>query len=766
MKHYLLKLFLWIVPIVVCTKRQVLAAELGFNLGHGINTPFLSAYIEKGKLYMDIPKTVLDSSLLWTRIGSREVYDTKQVVFRREGQQILMEEHWVWSETGVWIPLKVGPKQERNVLGVFPVLEEDRQGCRIEITSALLGEDVAWEHRSSASTVRGLSGVKEVRNKGDEVMVKILMGLAKDGAKWMQPVYYSFYRLPSPMRPRAFDHRMAYWVDDMDNGADPTKHIKGGTVRWRLEKDYGVQEPSVPVRPITFLISPEVPKKWRPYVKAGIEEWLPAFESAGFKDAIKVREVDSLDEWSNRSLRHSVVRWNIGQNIRGNGLKRGSTVSLVIDQRSGEIIKSDILFGTSLEHLMDEYFIRCAALDDRALAYPFPDELVGELIQYVIAHETGHALGIRDSHFGEFSYPVERMGDVSWLEVMGHTPSIMGYARHNNIAQPEDNVPPSLLIQKVGPMDHYNIRWGYREFPKGMSSMEKADQLERMVRIQDSVPWFRYNSGQYEVIGPAATNEVVETNDPIRAMSLGLKNLERAMVLLPDVCRNDPDASRLERIYGEALELWYNSMRHVLSLIGGYDIQYKSMGQTGNMFTPIPREIQEKALFFLIKEAFDPPNWLAQPVFMDQIRYSSYPDEVLAFQQLLLIEMLRPQRMKRFEQMERFTGYQGILNWYLGQFQEKLFHELMDGTGRVGRRKQELQLLYIEQLKLAITQQRKFFSATKKMMDHTDYTRGIMMEKLQRLRMMIEREVNSNNYRGSMGHWQLCLAKINIPMDF
>jgi len=761
MKHCLLKLHLWVLPMFVFAKGQVSSIQFEFEQGYGKNDQFLNASIDNGKLNMDLPKTLLDKALMWTRIGSSEMYDSKQIAFRKEGQQIFMEEHRIWSETEVWIPLKATPKLERNILGVFPILEEDREGYRIEITDIVLGQAMDWKHRSSSSMVPGLSIIQEVRNGEREVMVKSLLAQSKDGARWREPVYYSFYQLPTPMEPRPFDHRMGYWIEDMGSGLNLTKHIKGSISRWRLQKKDNGQESSVPVKPIKFMISPDVPKKWRPYVKAGIKEWLPAFESAGFKDAIMVQEGDSLDEWSNHSLAHSIVRWYDVQNIRRSEPRRsGSTVAVVVDQRSGEIIKSDILFNSPLERLMDEYFIRCAALDNRALTYPFPDELLGELIQFVIAHETGHALGIRDSHFGEYSYPLERMGDVTWLESMGHTPSIMNYARHNNIAQPLDRVPPSLLIQKVGPMDHYNIQWGYKEFPDWTSHLEKAKQLEQMVLLQDSISWYRYNSSQYEVIGPGATNEVVETDDPIKGMTLGMKNLERALTLLPEICKEEADGVRMERIYGEALELWQNSMRHVLSLIGGYEIQYKSMDQPGNIFTPISWKTQENAMAFLIKEAFDPPKWLTQPEFMDKITYSSYPDEVLAHQQMLLIEMLRPQRMKRFEQMERIERYHGVLNLYLGRLQEGLFKELKEGLGEVGCRKQEMQVLYIEQLKIAISQQRQFLVAEKKTMDHTDYTRGIMMEQLQLLQMAIERKVKRNHHLKSLGHWQLCLNKL------
>src|SRR5690606_33894992 len=134
------------------------------------------------------------------------------------------------------------------------------------------------------------------------------------------------------------------------------------------------------------------------------------FESAGLKDALVVKEVDSLDQWMEYSLGHSVVKWIGNKNIRDlEESMVSSSVSYVIDARSGEIIKSDILLGSTITRLMDEYFIRCSPLDPRTQVYPFPDELVGELLQSLVAHEAGHTFGIRDNHYGEHSYPIDKM---------------------------------------------------------------------------------------------------------------------------------------------------------------------------------------------------------------------------------------------------------------------------------------------------------------------------------------------------------------------
>ena len=409
---------------------------------------------------------------------------------------------------------------------------------------------------------------------------------------------------------------------------------------------------------------------------------------------------------------------------------------------------------------MDEYFIRCAALDKRAQTYPFPDDLLGELIQSLVAHETGHALGIKDNSFGEYQYPVDKMGDVQWLRSMGHTPSIMNYARQNNIAQPEDNVPPSLLMQKVGPTDRYYIRWGYQEFPRDMTPLQVADSLERIIRLQDTVPWFRYTNDQGDFIGPSATNEIVETNDPVQGAKLALKNLQRAMELVPVLNRDERDNVLMERIYREALELWHFTMRNVFSLIGGYDVFYKSMDQPGNMYEPIPLKIQLEAMNFLLEEVINPPHWLVSPEFNRYSRFTTHPDHLLSNQQLLIREMLSPKQMKRFEHMETITGFKGIMNTFLVQLQKRLFSQLNKNEGTTDPRIQGLQATYIDWMIQAIGQEPTDVDPKLRIFVHTDYAKGIMMGRLLGLKKQLEKKVLEHNSEQN-GHWARCLNKLD-----
>ena len=231
------------------------------------------------------------------------------------------------------------------------------------------------------------------------------------------------------------------------------------------------------------------------------------------------------------------MRWLNKDGIRGQDNKAGSGVSRIVDLRSGEILKSDIIIGSSYQYFSDSYFIRCSPLDKRAQQYPFPDDLMGALIQSVVAHEAGHAFGIQDANYGEYTYPFDKMRDKKWLQDMGHTPSIMTYGRHNYIVQPEDSIPPTLLIQKVGPTDVYNIKWGYESFPNINNPQDELPYLEKMIRQQDSIPWYRYNISNYEKTGPDCSNEVADNNNPIKSTELGLRNMKRVIELLPTVTK-------------------------------------------------------------------------------------------------------------------------------------------------------------------------------------------------------------------------------------
>lgn len=727
------------------------------------NQPFLTTFIKGDDLFLNIPHPLLDIPMLFVRYDQNQMKRYMQVEWTLDGNKILLKISPIHSSAGNVLPLKPKLALSENVLSVFSLKQQQDKNdiLTINITDLVLNQLIEWNPGFTENIVPQITRLIDTKVLEDEVIIKTQRGLVLEHSKVAVPVFFGFCALPKAMNSRRYDYRMGFTNElrDMEKNFN-TYNMIANISRWRLLKKNNDQNISTPLKPLIFIMSPQIPKKWQPYVKAGIEEWLPAFEAAGFKNAIVVKEVESLNDWELHSINNSIVYWAQERYIRGFEDNKGSTVANIIDYRTGEILRSDILLGSSLESLAEEYFVRVAPLDKRAQKFPFPDDLQGSLIQQLTAHEMGHALGIIDGNFGESSYPLEKMNDVKWLDTMSYTPSVMNYTRYNNIVQPEDSISPSLLLQKVGPTDIYNIKWAYTEFPKSITENEKKTELERMVRLQDSVPWYRYNNTLFEIIGPSASNEVVETNDPVRSTKMALKNVERVIALLPSACRDQKDNARLERLYKKVLELWGNHMKHVLTLIGGYEIHYKSINQSGNLYDPIDWEVQEEALNFLLENVFNPPHWLIEPKFESRIKYSTFPDYIISYQQQILLDMLDVARFKRLNYLETLSDHKGSVQAYLSKLQTGLFEEINSNTGNRNRRKQEIQKTYIDMLVIAVKKERITFDAESQYFDYTDYLKGHIMEHLIILKADIEHWVNKNNDAADLGHWMLCLNKL------
>ena len=99
-----------------------------------------------------------------------------------------------------------------------------------------------------------------------------------------------------------------------------------------------------------------------PFIKRGIESWQPAFEEAGFKNAILAKDAPTKEQdpdWSAEDARYSVIRWlpSTTENAFG---------PHVSDPRTGEILEADIQLHHNVMNLLrDWYFVQVGPLDPR-----------------------------------------------------------------------------------------------------------------------------------------------------------------------------------------------------------------------------------------------------------------------------------------------------------------------------------------------------------------------------------------------------------------
>ncbi len=515
-------------------------------------------------------------------------------------------------------------------------------------------------------------------------------------------VHYSLFSMPDePMKPRFFDSRVGYFTEEYSEFAGSKTWVQSKQLiaRYRLEKKDPSAAVSEPVKPIVYYLAPEIPERWREYMKKGVEDWKPAFEAAGFKNAIICKDPPTKAEdpnWDAEDARYSVIRWVAEPVANAMGPH-------VHDPRSGEIISAHIIFWHDILKIVHMwYFVQCSAIDPRARKFPFPDELTGELIRYVTAHEVGHTLGLRHNHRASTAYSIEQLRDPKFLEKNGNVASIMSYGRYNYVAQPEDKIPVKDLVPKLAPYDIFAIEWGYKGIPTTGSDTEKSEKatLDEWASRQVKEPFLRFGGEDAaSSVDPTVLTENIG-NDPVKATELGLKNMDRVMgYLLDSTTEKGEDFEILGEAYAALMSHRRNWLMAVLKQVGGV-VENRSLGGRGEQFSRISKEKQQLAVKFLIDNAFNTPKKMLDPAIVNSFKFAGVAADTMGLQRQILAGLLSSSRLGRLMDAEVLNPDSSYtVGELLGEVQAGIWSELKGDAPKIDPLRRGLQRTYIENLK-------------------------------------------------------------------
>ncbi len=516
-------------------------------------------------------------------------------------------------------------------------------------------------------------------------------------------LHYSLNLLPEkPLMGRFADSRVGYFTEEfLDAGRNENRVSEVSYItRYRLEKKDPTAAISEPVKPIIYYISRETPEEYRSYIKQAVEDWQPAFEAAGFKNAIICKNAPTEKEdptWDPEDSRYSVIRWAPIpiENAMG---------PHVHDPRSGEILSAHIIVWHDILRLNEQwYFSQVGPLDKRAQKFPFPLELTGELLRYVVCHEVGHTLGLRHNHKASSSFTVAQLRNKAFTEKWGDEASIMDYGRFNYVAQPGDNV---RLIPKLGPYDLFAIEWGYKPILSARTPDDEKSTLNDIAIRQVTNPTVRFGSRESTggvFISDDPTIQIEDlSNDGLEAGRLGFQNLKRVSnLLIPASTKYGEDYTRLSEMFDGLMQQFQLELIHVIAIVGGVVETDYHAGQGGDMYVAVPKARQQAAMKHLIEYGFERPKELVPPAVLKRITPSGAANIMSRHQNTVLSILLAPARVQRLMDNQALNGKNAYsVSDMVSELQSGIWSELKQANPTIDLFKRNLQRSYLNRVKI------------------------------------------------------------------
>lgn len=372
--------------------------------------------------------------------------------------------------------------------------------------------------------------------------------------------------------------------------------------RWQLvpkdKKAYAKGQLTEPEKKIVFYLDSAFPASWQRPIREGVLRWNKAFEAAGFRNAIEVRDFPKNDkQFDPDNLEYSCIRYipNSQETIASSNWT---------DPRTGEIFSGNLTIYNNVEALLHKQrFIGTAAVDPQVRSSRLPQALFEESLSQLVTQEMGSVLGLLRNYAASASYTTDQLRSAKFTKESGLTPSILDGVTYNYLAQPSDKG-VRLINDQLGVYDLFAIDWGYRYFDlKGDPAAEAKELLSRVDK-RAREPYLRYAPEQRYAVDPTVRTEDLG-NDPIKTAELTMKNLAFIQSNLSKWITNDPDSRKKKSLYLAIVQGYYLQLKNAMSLVGGVVCQESRLSTSLPRYQVVPKAKQREAFQWLLRQAKD-----------------------------------------------------------------------------------------------------------------------------------------------------------------
>ena len=454
--------------------------------------------------------------------------------------------------------------------------------------------------------------------------------------------YYSFMPLPEPMQTRLADERVGYFtVARTDFTTDAkfktkTHYLK----RWRLEKKDPTAVVSEPKEPIVYWLDKNIPEQYRATVMEGVLEWNKAFEKAGFKNALAVKQQQAADDFNNMDARHASIRWFSGADV---GFAIGPSQA---DPRTGEILDADIGMSDGFtrsarrilvddlarprghdgemcedaETAAQELHYALDLLEARGLELDGPeaDALAKAYLKRTIMHEVGHTIGLRHNFRASTVNDLKKIHDVEFTKVNGIASSVMDYSPFN--IAPKGEKQGEYVMSTLGAYDYWAVEFGYKQFPLGQEEiglnqiLAKSSQRELQYDTDE-------DAGYGSVIGiDPNVNRFDMGSDPLAYYKLRMKLSRELWDRLQNMnLATGESYERLTRSFRSGFAQVANAAPLAAKYIGGVYTRRERAGSSRPLFEPVDAAKQRDALALITKDFLGTESFKFKPEFIARL---------------------------------------------------------------------------------------------------------------------------------------------------
>ena len=474
---------------------------------------YLPFYLDgaRGRVLLEVPK--LNADLLYyvqvaKGIGNVDLGvdrgaggASKVLYFERQGNRaLLVERNLRFRALGGNAALQEGIEQSfaSSVLASLPIEADENGTLLVDATSFVMRDASDIEgtlRRRNQGAFRldpARSGIYAARTHAtaDSTEIETTLTFASDnpgplvsratpdGRALTIRIHQSFVRPPAGYTPRRADTRIGVMAQSFRDYSAPFD--KSTDVRWirrfRLEKQDPSAAMSEPKTPIVFYLDAGIPEPIRSAMRDGVLWWNQAFEAAGFRNAVQVKDptpdIDPMDPhtsfifWVNRDERGFSVGGSLADPRTGEILAAKARMDSHRIRTIANYWRSYRMTTTTGAGAQDGY----SEADCAAFMMPMDAALVAAAAQapggmgrsqealvlarqaLVTAHEVGHTLGFAHN----------------WAASINNNASVMEYPSPRLTLTADGRLDLDDAFQRaIGEYDKLAVRYAYTQFPPG-----------------------------------------------------------------------------------------------------------------------------------------------------------------------------------------------------------------------------------------------------------------------------------------------------------